>query len=187
MKRNEMTAFKLTLKYIVISFIAVFGSFFFHELFHWIAGELLGYKMTMTLNSVFLAQGNYRQPWHEYFISAAGPAFTLLQAIAVFIIIQRYKNIYLYPFLFFPLYMRLLAALLSFINPNDEARISKSLGLGSFTLFILICAVLFFLVTRISKQEHYTKKFQWINVLLAMVFSSVIILADQFLHIHLIN
>jgi len=83
--------------------------------------------------------------------------------------------------------MRLLAAILSFINPNDEARISKSLGLGSFTLFILICAVLFFLVARISKQEQYTKKFQWINVLLAMLFSSVIILADQFLHIHVIN
>ena len=182
-----MPVFKLTPKYIAVSFLAVFFSFFFHELFHWLTGEMLGYKMTMTLNSVNLAEGQYLKSWHEHFVSAAGPFFTILQAIVVYKIMQHNKNLLLYPFLFFALYMRALAGLLNFINLNDEGRISKSLGLGSFTLSIFVCALLLFLVARVSKQNNYSKKFQWINMLLAMLFSSAIILADQFFRVKIIN
>ena len=182
-----MTYSKVTFKYIVISLLAVFLTFFLHELSHWIAGELLGYKMTMTLNGVTLAEGQYLKTWHETFVSAAGPVFTIIQATAIYIIMQQNKNTLFYPFLFSPLYMRVLAGVMNFINLNDEGRISKTLGLGTFTLSIIICLLLLFFVFKISKQNQYSLKFQITNLLLTMLFSSLLILSDQFLHLKIIN
>ncbi len=182
-----MTYFKLTFKYIAISFIAVFLTFFFHELCHWLAGELLGYKMTMTLNSVSLAEGHYLKSWHETIVSAAGPVFTILQATTFYIIMKQNKNLLFYPFLFTPLYMRVLAGAMNFINLNDEGRISKTLGLGAFTLSIFVCLLLLVFVFRISRQNKYSTKFQITNFLLTMLFSSILILSDQFLHLKFIN
>ena len=167
--------------------LAVFLSFFFHELFHWITGELLGYKMTMTLNSVSPAGGQYIKHWYETLISAAGPVFTILQAAAFYIIMRKNENLLLYPFLFVPLYMRTLAGAMNFINLNDEGRISNTFGIGTFTLSILVCGLLFFFVYKVSKQYKYTAKFQIINVLLTIFFSSILILTDQFLHLRIIN
>lgn len=182
-----MKNFRLTPKYVLISLAAVFLTFFLHELSHWLAGEALGYSMKMTLNSASLMEGQYRNKSDEQIVSAAGPLFTILQAIVVYFILRRTKNIHLYPFLFAPLYMRILAGALNFINLNDEGRISKYLGLGTFTLSILVCSFLFFLVFKISRQNNYIAKFQIINVVLTMVFSSVLVLADQFLHVRIIN
>jgi hypothetical protein len=182
-----MFHFKLTTKYIIASLLAVVFSFFFHELSHWLAGKMLGYNMTMTLNAVTITKGVYLKSWHENFVSAAGPVFTILQAIVAYKIITHNKNMLLYPFLFFPLYMRSLAGVLNFINLNDEGRISNSIGIGTFTLSILVCSLLLFLVIKVSKQNNLSKRFQFINFILAMVFSSVIIMADQFLHIKIIK
>ena len=182
-----MTNFKLTLKYTAISMIAVFITFLLHELSHWIAGELLGYKMTMTLNSVSLAEGKYLKTWHETIVSAAGPVFTILQASTFYIIMRQNKDFLLYPFLFAPLYMRVLAGVMNFINLNDEGRISNTLGIGTFTLSILVCMLLLFFVFKISKKYNYTLKFQVTNLLLTMLFSSILILADQFLHFKIID
>jgi Na+/H+-translocating membrane pyrophosphatase len=166
---------------------AVFLTFFFHEISHWAAGELLGYKMTMTLNSVSLSEGKYRESWHDTLVSAAGPVFTLLQASAFYMIMRQHKNLLFYPFLFTPLYMRALAGAMNFINLNDEGRISHAFGIGTFTLSVLVCLLLFFYVYRISKQNNFTARFQIINLLLTMLFSSILILADQSLHIKMIN
>ncbi len=183
-----MTNFRLTVKYTVISAIAVFASFFFHELSHWVAGELLGYKMSMTLNTVSPVAGVYKSKFDETIESAAGPAFTITQAIVFFLLMKRHrKNILLYPFLFAPLYMRILAGVLNFIKLNDEGRIGRDLGIGTFTLSILVCSFLFYLVYKISKQNQYTAKFQIINTLLIMLFSSIIILGNQSLHLRIIN
>ena len=182
-----MTNFKLTLKYTAISMIAVFITFFLHELSHWIAGELLGYKMTMTLNSVSLTEGKYLKTWHETIVSAAGPVFTILQASTFYIIMRQNKDFLLYPFLFAPLYMRVLAGVMNFINLNDEGRISNTLGIGTFTLSILVCMLLLFFVFKISKKYNYTLKFQVTNLLLTMLFSSILILGDQFLHFKIID
>jgi hypothetical protein len=184
---KKMTNFKLTLKYTIISMMAVFLTFFFHEIFHWIAGELLGYKMTMTLNSVSLTEGQYLKSWHEILVSAAGPIFTIFQASTFYIIMRQNKNLLFYPFLFVPLYMRVLAGVMNFINLNDEGSISNYFGIGTFTLSILVCTLLLFFVYKISKQNNYTIKFQIINLLLTMLFSSMLIMADQFLHLKIIN
>lgn len=68
---------------------------------------------------------------------------------------------------------------MSFINPNDEARISKTAGIGAATLPILVVALLFYLVYKTSKQYGFSKKFNWVNFGLVILFSSIIILTDQ--------
>jgi len=173
-------------RYILITFIAVAASWVLHEFAHWVAGELLGYEMGMSLNKTFPVGGSYTNAWHYQVISAAGPVFTLIEALIVFFIMQRKKIIVLYPFLFTSFYMRLFAAVISILNPNDEARISKAIGLGTYTLPIIMVAILSFLVYKISVKYHFSRKFSLINLGLVVLFSSVIILTDQYFHIRLL-
>ena len=128
----------INIKYILITAIAVISSFFFHELAHFITGKILGYEMGISLNSAFLLEGEYQSEWHQQLISAAGPIFTILQAILIFYCIQKTNNRYWYPFLFFAFYFRVLATVISIFNPNDEARISAWLGLGYWILPLLV-------------------------------------------------
>jgi len=138
--------------YIFICAVAVFLSFFLHELAHWATGEILGYKMALTLNSSYPLNEFYFKPWHQMAISAGGPLFTLIQAIAFFFIIKRMHNALLYPFLFIPLYMRLLAGVMNLFNLNDEGRIGHELGIGVYTISAIVCTLLFYLVYKTSKQ-----------------------------------
>src|SRR5687767_6517996 len=125
-----MNTSKITFQYVLIAAVAVFITWILHEGAHWAMGEALGYNMTLNLNTVSLANGAYRNN-DEHIVSAAGPLFTLLQAILVYFLLQRTNRLNWYPFLFVPLYMRIMAGLLNFINLNDEGRISKALGLGT--------------------------------------------------------
>ncbi|MBA2248697.1 MAG: hypothetical protein H0W12_00730 [Chitinophagaceae bacterium] len=106
---NFTTDNKINTRYIIITAIAVILSWIMHEIAHWATGELLGYKMETTLNSTFPISGKYNNDMHYQMISAAGPLFTLLQAIVFFILMWQHKRKLLYPFLFICLYMRLLA------------------------------------------------------------------------------
>ncbi|MBQ0735511.1 hypothetical protein [Aquimarina celericrescens] len=171
----------INIKYILITAVAVVSSFFFHELAHLVAGELLGYPMKMTLNSTFLAEGEYANPWHQQLVSAAGPIFTIVISFVFFYIIRKTNNTYLYPFLFFGFYMRFMAMIISIIHPNDEARISAWLGLGYWILPLLVCFTLLFLIIKISKEQKYTIKFNLINYLLTSVFVAGVVLTDQYI------
>ena len=176
----------VTSKYILITAVAVAASWVLHELAHWTAGTLLGYEMGMTLNNAFLVSGKFSSDWHYQLVSAAGPVFTLLEAVVVFFIMRRKKIVSLYPFLFTCFYMRLFAAVITIRNPNDEARVSESLGLGTFVLPVIVTAILFFLLYKTSVRYKFSTRFNVINPGLIILFSSVIILADQFFHIRLL-
>ncbi|MEO5564428.1 MAG: hypothetical protein ABIR18_13360, partial [Chitinophagaceae bacterium] len=130
--------------------------------------------------------GQYNSDSDYQVISAAGPAITLIEAIIVFSIMRRRKEILLYPFLFTCFYMRFFATGISFLNPNDEARISKSLGIGMFTLPIIMTVVLFYLVYKVSQQYSLSTRFNSITLALVIFFTSIIILSDQFFHIQLL-
>jgi hypothetical protein len=173
-------------KYLLITAIAVVVSWVLHEFAHWTTGTLLGYEMGMTFNKAFPVSRKYNSDWHYQAISAAGPVFTLVKAFVVFLIMQQKKTILLYPFLFTCFYMRLFAAVITIRNPNDEARISKSIGLGTYTLPIIMVTILSFLVYKISVKYHFSWKFNLINLGLVVLFSSIIILADQYFHIRLL-
>jgi hypothetical protein len=176
----------ITKKYIAVFALAVLLSWVLHELCHWMTGEYLGYNMAMTLNTSYPLEGKYVNDTHNQLISAAGPLFTLLEAILVFILMIQRKRILLYPFLFTCFYMRLLATIISFGNPNDEARISTAMGIGKFTLPIIVTGILFLLVYRISKRYALSTAFNLKNLGLVILFTSIIILTDMFLKVRLI-
>ncbi len=166
--------------------LAILGSVAFtwliHEFAHWAASELLGYEAAMSLNKSFPV-GEYKPSgWHATWISAAGPLVTVLQGLSAYWFLRsKGWNQYLYPLLFIPFYMRLLAGFMNIINPNDEGRISNFLGLGTYTIPFLVSALLFFLVFRISREYNLSWKFQLGTVVMVMVFSSILIMADQLL------
>ncbi|WKD86974.1 hypothetical protein KCTC32516_02354 [Polaribacter huanghezhanensis] len=178
---------KITFKYVLAIIIAVIFTWSIHEFAHWLTSELLGYKASMSINGTSLVNGQNPTDWHTLFISASGPIVTFLQGFIVFIILKTQNwNKYLYAFLFTAFYMRLLAGLMNFINPNDEGRISAFLGIGFFTLPILVSSLLFFMIYKISKKYSLNWRFQLGTYLIVMFASSFLILYDQFLGIRIV-
>lgn len=174
-------------RYAVMVMIAVLLSFELHELVHYFTGEYLGNKMGMTFNSCFPVAGYYSGGDRDYAtVSATGPLFTILQAIIFYLLLNRKNNYYLYPFLFIPFFMRCSAMIISFKNPNDEARVSNFHHLGTFTLPLIVSALLFYFVYRISRKYSYSKRFQLFTFLLTLFFYSAIILTDQYFHIRIL-
>jgi hypothetical protein len=184
LKTKEVSA--LSMRYIVISMFAVLFTFIFHELAHWITGEGLGYSMGMSLNSAYPVSGKMADPFHEHIVSAAGPAFTILQALLCYILLLKGRSLYLYPFLFIPLYIRFLAGIMNLFMLNDEGRISAALGIGTYTLSILACLLIGLMIYHVTKKRELSKRFQLHNFFLAMVFTSILILANQYFDIKLI-
>jgi len=177
----------INLKYIGATLLAVVLTWLLHEFAHWCTAEALGYTAFMSLNGTSFASSENVTAWHHTLISADGPVITLLQAVVIFLfLIYKRWSLYIYPFLFTALYMRLLAGGMNVINPNDEGRISQFLGLGTYTIPLLVSAFLLYLVYKVTKQHHLSWKFQATTTLLVMLFSSILILLDQFLGIRLL-
>lgn len=120
---------------IVLTLVAVAFTFVAHEGAHWAMGEWLGYDMFLRANSAGLASGLYRSELDAQLVTAAGPAFTLLQAAVAFALIRAFGAGFAFPFLLSALLMRVLAAGVSLGKPNDEMRLSLWLGLGEWTVF----------------------------------------------------
>lgn len=179
-------AVKVNLKYILVTVFAVIATWLLHELAHWSAGIFLGYDMAMTLNTAYPLSGTYLSKTHTIIINGAGPLFTLAEAVVVFILMKRNRVPLLYPFLFSSFYIRFLATLISFLNPNDEARISLLLGLGKFTLPIAMSVILFLLLYKTSDSYSFSRKLNLITLVVIIIISSIIILSDQFFRIRLI-
>ncbi len=160
----------IDLKYILITVFAVLFTWVAHEYCHWIVGRCLGYPMAMTLNSAYALtpSGNYNFDWEHQVSSAAGPIFTIFQAITVYLI-MKYRNVpLLYSTLFICFLSRFGATMLSFKpnNFNDEARISHFLGIGDFTLPILVTVFLLVLVALTIRRYQFSAKFVFLNFLL---------------------
>jgi len=124
---------------------------------HWIAYELLGYDAGFTLNGASVKDLSVKLPKTDRMItSAAGPIFTIIQAIIFYFISCKRSNILWYPFLFIPFIMRLGAGWANQFQPNDERRISLDLGLNLYAISTIVVAFLFILVIKISRKNHYT-------------------------------
>jgi glucan phosphoethanolaminetransferase (alkaline phosphatase superfamily) len=141
----------------------------------------------MKLNATSFVSGENPTDLHKNIISASGPIVTIIQGLIAFLLLKSQNwNKYLYPFLFTAFYMRLLAGLMNFINPNDEGRISTFLEIGTFTLPIIVSGLLFFMVYKISRKYKLNWKFQLWTTIITMVASSILILSDQFFGIRII-
>ena len=182
---NETTKSRINVKYILLLFIAVFASTIFHEYAHWSIGEILGNEMNATLNGTNPVAGEYINEWNRKYVTLAGPLFTVLQAILFYFLITKYRKIELYPFLLFPFVMRFFAGLANFLGANDEGRLGLSLGIGLFTLSILVCSFLLFLVYKKSKEMEIGMKFNIISFLLCSLFLLLLVFIDAKLKIKL--
>jgi len=174
------------LKYILISLSAVVVSFFIHELSHWICGELMGYEMKMTLNTVYPAARKYNSEIDYMIISVVGPMVTLIQTIVFCLIIRKSKNLLFFPFLFTAFYLALLSGIMNFSKPNDLGRISSYFELGLFAIPTVVVAIHAFLLLKTIKEAHIKRTVIWATVLQVMIFSSIWILTNQFFKVVLI-
>jgi hypothetical protein len=158
------------LQYFGVMVIATFITFFFHEMCHWIAYELLGYNAGFTLNGASVKDSSINlSKAHRIITSAAGPVFTIFQAVVFFFILKKYNNILLYPFLFLPFIMRLGASWANQFQPNDEGRISLDLGLNLYAISAIVVAFLLFLVFKTSKNNKYSIVFNVITFLVSAI------------------
>jgi hypothetical protein len=126
-------------------------SYLFHEFGHWTIGELLGNDMAYSLNYVWAKNGSYIESSDDLYISLGGPIFTIFQALIFLLMLRRYRTIYLYPFIFFPMFMRLFSIVLGGFGNQDEARISTILNIGTYTVAIIVLTMLFLIVLRASQ------------------------------------
>ncbi|WP_420317911.1 hypothetical protein [Ekhidna sp.] len=92
---------------------------------------------------------------------------------------MKRPNQHLFPFLFVPFYFRLLASGMNFINLNDEGKVSAALGIGTFTIPIIVSLFLFVLVYNATRKLYFKQSFIAWTTLITMLFSSILILSDQ--------
>ena len=136
-------------RYYLLLLAIVLVTHLIHEGAHWLAGVALGHEMTFNLNSAGPTMPVTMRD--HLIISAAGPVVTLIQGVVAFLMVRARASMAAYGFLFFAALMRVSAAGISLFNPNDEARISLELGLGQWTLPIVVSAVLIVLTVVASR------------------------------------
>jgi len=164
MKKSVLPA-----KFYLWLFLATILTFLIHESAHWLMGTALGYTMTFHLNGV--AATTAMQPAHKALVDAAGPLVTALQGVVAFMLVFRSRQIVAYAFLYVAAFMRLLATAISLVHLNDEARLSQYVGLGTWTLPLLVTAGLVFLTWRASRHMQLT----WLDHLWCYITASIAI------------
>lgn len=158
---------------------AVAVTWLVHEGAHWLAGTALGHAMTFNLNSVSpTAPVSLRD---QLIIAAAGPVVTLIQGVVAFLLILRRDSLAAYAFLFFAALMRVMAAGISLFNPNDEARVSLDLGLGQWTLPLLVSGLLVTLTVIASRRLRIGWKTNLLTYLVCTVALSAVVGLDMVL------
>lgn len=153
-------------------------SYLIHETAHWLTAVALGIDAEFHLNAVRYLSPT--APWQRALIDGAGPALTIAQAIIAFVLVGRGESAKAFAFVYVAAFMRFAAALVSLLNPNDEARVSMMLGLGKWTLPVLVAGGLILLAIKASKRLHLAWKDQLLCYLVASVAVSVIVGLDRF-------
>ncbi|MDN3646663.1 hypothetical protein QWY75_10675 [Pontixanthobacter aestiaquae] len=126
---------------------------YLHELGHALTAKAFGYNVVMTINRVSEVHGVGYSPIYEAnLVAAAGPAVTIL--IAVLAYWARARLGALAPIVIGnAMVMRLIASVVSFSSPNDEARLSANLGMPIWVLPVLVCTVLIAIFVAIARER----------------------------------
>lgn len=172
--------YKVNIKYLIVMIIATFLTFFFHEMSHWLAYELLGFDAGFTLNGASIKDSTQKLSKAQRIItSACGPIFTIIQAVIFYFILNKNKKLMLYPFLFLPFVMRLGASWANKFKPNDEGRISLDLGLNLYTVSTVVVIFLFFLVFKISKKNQIPLVLNLVTFMISIILMFIIAYLDS--------
>jgi hypothetical protein len=143
----------------MLLFIPVaYASYLFHEFGHWIVGEILGNDMVYSLNLVWPKSGHYVQASHDVYVSSGGPVFTILLSLFFWLIIEKTKTVYVYPVVFFQMFLRFFALGFGGFGKQDEARISAMLGIGTYTVAFIVVLILLLMLLRASRLLKITLK-----------------------------
>lgn len=182
-----MTDQKITLKFSLVIIIVVFATWIIHEFAHWITAESLGNKTIMRLNGTSSVKGENPTDLDNILSSSAGPIITIIQGLLAYAFLKFRKwNKYVYAFLFTAFFMRFLASLMNFSMLNDEGRISVYLGLGVFTIPIIISGILFYMVYKASRAYKLKWKFQLSTIAIIILGVTALIFADQYFKVVLL-
>ncbi len=168
---------KLDVRFYSLLFVIGILSFVVHEFAHWIMGISLGYEMLGSLNHVWSKSPT--SPTDELLISAAGPATDIAQAIVGFWLVRRRQSLFGFAMLYMAFFGRFLAAAVSVLNPNDEARISAQLGLGTWTLPIIVVLALFALTYLASRRLRLSLREQFYCYVVASLAETLVVVVDQ--------
>ena len=115
---------------------------YLHELGHALMSKWLGYDVAMTVNKVHSSGGEGAAPLvHSILIALAGPLVTIALSVLAYLNRHRLGALALI-ITFNAMIMRMIAAAVSVSHPNDEAWVSQTLGIGMWTLPLLVCALL---------------------------------------------
>ena len=146
-----MTVNKKILVRLYLLFIPIaYFSYLFHEFGHWVVGEILGNDMVYSLNYVWSKGGHYLHESDNLYVSMGGPAFTILLAVIALLVLEKYPTIYVYPVLFFQFVLRFFSLVFGGFSQQDEARISTIMGLGTYTVGLIVLLILILIVIRAS-------------------------------------
>lgn len=125
-------------------------SYLFHEFGHWSVGEILGNDMFYSLNYVYPKSGHYINESNDLYVSIGGPAFTILLALVSLFILEKFSLVYAYPVLFFQFVIRFFSLVFGGFSKQDEAGISRLMGIGTYTAAIIVLLILVLIVIRAS-------------------------------------
>lgn len=160
-------------------FLVGIGTFLVHEFSHWLAGVALGYDMVATPNHV--GSTGPMGPGHQALVSIAGPVVTIAQGLLGFWLVRHRRSLPGFALLYMAFFMRAVATGVSLFHPNDEARVSLYLGLGPWTLPLLVVAGLLVLVVSASWHLKLRLLDQFLCYLVASVVVSLIVGLDMML------
>ncbi|MES2858233.1 MAG: hypothetical protein V4704_03535 [Pseudomonadota bacterium] len=158
-------------------FLVGIAAFLIHESFHWLAGTLLGYPMQMSLNRAWSST-----PFalaHSIVISGAGPLVTYVQAAIGYLLVRSRASLVGFAMVYIAFFMRLVAMAVSVFNLNDEARISRDLGIGTWTLPAIVVGALLMLTVWASRRLKLTWREQVVCYIVASIVVSLFVGADM--------
>ncbi len=130
------------LRFFLLFIPVAFFSYLFHEFGHWSVGEILGNPMVYSLNNVWPREGHYVKESHALWVSMGGPAFSILQAGIALLVIEKFRTLFTYPFVFFPAFSRFFSLAFGGFSRQDEARISLLLGTGDSLVAAIVLLIL---------------------------------------------
>jgi len=177
--KNDLKESRINWKVALIMIPVAFLTYLFHEFGHWIVGELLGNKMLYSLNAVTPFNGNYPNETDNLFVAMGGPAFTILQAIIFLIVIEKTKSIYVYPVVFFAAFVRFFSIIFGGFNKQDEAYISATLNIGTYTFAVIVLLILFIIVWRSSAILKLNLKAVGYFTVLSVISILIVIATDK--------
>tara|TARA_Y100000815_G_scaffold205033_1_gene188850 strand:- start:2194 stop:2718 length:525 start_codon:yes stop_codon:yes gene_type:complete len=139
-------------------FLILVLTFLLHEGAHALAGLALGFPVEIGLNHVRPVGEVQPDATQAMLISAAGPVATMVIALLALAIAGRSVTGFLIVLAAFV--CRAMASVVSLWTANDEMRISEALGIGAWTLPIIVTLLLGMLVWFAARGKRLSAR-QW--------------------------